>query len=143
MRTALGIEIILLSHSWVSEGGRNTGAIKCKRPCDFMIRFCTMIVASCYLMDRFSFNLSQWVFPADFSVIDSQLALLLFDDFRFYIVSCQLVFQQVLGDPSKRPIGFYHLVSYFISFLYFRVLEFMNNNFSFPSVDSGKSYNKF
>lgn len=102
-----------------------------------------MIVASCYLMDRFSFNLSQWVFPADFSVIDSQLALLLFDDFRFYIVSCQLVFQQVLGDPSKRPIGFYHLVSYFISFLYFRVLEFMNNNFSFPSVDSGKSYNKF
>lgn len=94
-----------------------------------MIRFYIMITASCCLMARFSFHVSQWVFSADFSVIDSQLALHLFDDFRFFYNVCQLVFQQVLGDPSKRPIGFYHLVSYFITFLYFKISKFTNNNF--------------
>lgn len=78
---------ISLSHLWVSEGARNTGAIKCKGPCDFMIRSYIMIAASCCLMARFSFHLSQWVFSADFSIIDFQLALHLFDDFRFYIMS--------------------------------------------------------
>lgn len=78
---------ISLSHLWVNEGDRNIGAIKCKRPCDFMTRFYIMIAASCCLMAEFSFLLSQWVFSADFSVIDSRLDLHLFDDFRFYIMS--------------------------------------------------------
>lgn len=63
--------IILLSHLWFSEGDSNAEAIKCKGSCDFMIRFYIMIVASCCLMARFPFHLSQWGFSADFSVIDS------------------------------------------------------------------------
>jgi len=104
-----------------------------------MVRFYIMIVASCSLMARFSFHLSHWVFSADCSVIDSQLALHLFDYFRFYIMSVNWCFSKFLVIHQKRPIGFYHLVSYFTGFLYFRILKFTNNNFSSPFVDSEDS----
>lgn len=66
-----------------------------------MIRFYIMIVGSCCLMARFSFHLSQWVFSADFSVIDSQLALHLFDDFKFYIMSVNWCFSKFLVIHQK------------------------------------------